>query len=75
MGGMQIDEKDIDEFIEIVKQERGITLSRDEARIHATRLLELYDLIFRPLRWEADPSIPIPESVQSRLDDLAQGAP
>ena len=70
---MKIDDEDIDEFIEIIKKERGVTLSRDAARMHATRLLELYDLIFRPLPWEVDPTIPIPESVQTRLDDLARG--
>lgn len=72
---MQISDDDLDEFIEIIKAEHGVTLSRGDARAHATRLIELYDLIFRPLPWEADPTIPIPEWVQTRLDDLAQGAP
>lgn len=72
---MQISDKRLDEFIEIIKKENGVTLSREEARMHATRLLDLYELIYRPLPWEADPTIPIPDWVQTLPDDPAPEAP
>ena len=74
---MQLSEEELDGFIEAVKVDLGIELPRAEARECATRLLELYKLIHRPLPWEADPSIPVPDWASDLLslpDDPAPGA-
>lgn len=47
-ASMHLDEASLREFAEIWRQEFGETLSLDEARHHASRLLELYALLYRP---------------------------
>jgi len=46
---MQLGDDDIREFTDLWKQEFGETLTKDEARHHASQLLELYALLARPL--------------------------
>ncbi len=45
---MHLDEASLREFAEIWQEEFGETLSRDEARRQASRILELYALLYRP---------------------------
>jgi hypothetical protein len=44
---MHLDEASLREFAEIWQEEFGETLSMDEARRQASRLLELYALLYR----------------------------
>jgi hypothetical protein len=46
---MELYEQDIREFTEIWKKEFNEDLSLDEARYHATQLLELFWRLVRPL--------------------------
>jgi len=46
---MELSDSDLEDFIEIVKHEYGMDLSREHAQIHAQLLLNLYELIRRPL--------------------------
>jgi len=46
---MDIPDKDIDAFIAIWKKEIGTTLSRDEAKSRASRLLDLMLRLAQPL--------------------------
>ena len=39
---MNLDERDIEEFASIWREEFGETLSKEEARLHASQLMELY---------------------------------
>lgn len=45
---MHLDEASLREFAEIWQEEFGETISLDEARHQASRLLELYALLYRP---------------------------
>lgn len=45
---MHLDEVSLREFVEIWQEEFGETLSFDEAKHQASRLLELYALLYRP---------------------------
>ena len=49
MFGMQLDDQDIREFIALWKEEFDEDLTLDEARHHASQLLELFWLLARPL--------------------------
>ena len=58
---MQLDDQDIREFIVLWKKEFDEDLSFDEARYHASQLLELYALLAKPLPSETscdDPQSP-----------------
>ena len=46
---MDLDEHDIQEFIRIWKEEFKEELSPAEARLRASELLELYDVLAKPL--------------------------
>ncbi len=46
---MELGDQDIREFAEIWKQEFNEELAPDEARHHASQLLELYSLLAKPL--------------------------
>lgn len=46
---MRLEEKDVQEFIELWKAEFGEELSTEAAREHASRFLDLYELLARPL--------------------------
>jgi len=45
---MRLDEASLREFVKIWQVEFGEALSLDEARNQASRLLELYALLYRP---------------------------
>lgn len=49
MRRMELDEQDVREFAEIWKKEFNEDLSPDEARYHASQLLELFWLLVQPL--------------------------
>jgi hypothetical protein len=53
MRCMELDERDINEFAEIWKQEFDEGLSAEEARHRASQLLELFWLLSRPLPSES----------------------
>jgi hypothetical protein len=50
---MQLTAEDIREFRKLWQKEFQETLTEDEARYHASELLELYALLARPLPHEA----------------------
>lgn len=45
---MELDEKSIQEFIRVYRSAYGEELSLEEARETATRLLRLYQIVYRP---------------------------
>ncbi len=47
---MQLSKKAIDEFREIFRKEFGEELSDNEASTRATNFLELFSLIYKPVR-------------------------
>ena len=49
---MELTDKDLDEFIAIWQKEFGEVITRDRARFHGGRLLELYALLMQPLPGE-----------------------
>ena len=50
-----LDDESIGEFKRICEEEFGERLTEGEARLMATRLLELYDLLYRSDRRSSDP--------------------
>jgi len=46
---MDLSESDVKEFISIVKKETGKEISIEEAYEYASRLVELYESIYRPI--------------------------
>ena len=55
---MHLTDQDILEYIEIIEEEFGHTLTIDEARIETTLFLELCFLVVQPLPYESDYSGP-----------------
>jgi len=51
---MNISDEALREFIKISKEDYGIELTEGEARVRATRLLLLFELIHRPLPAERE---------------------
>lgn len=65
LSTMQISEDSLAEFMTIHRTELGKDISRADALEMATRLINLYRLIYRPLPGEAGYD-PMPPSVDSR---------
>lgn len=52
---MHISDKGLQEFIAICKEDYGVALSQEDARVAAIRALLLYELIHRPFPNEMRP--------------------
>ena len=46
---MALNDRQIDEFVAIWRQEFGVAYSRDEARTEASRLIQFFELLVRDL--------------------------
>jgi hypothetical protein len=46
---MGLSEQDIDEFIQLYREDRGEDISREKAREEASRLFLLFGAIYRPI--------------------------
>ncbi len=51
---MSLTESDIDEFIQLVKEETGKDITLEEARDEANRMLSLFKAIYRPIPKTSD---------------------
>lgn len=61
---MRLSTKAIQEFKEICREEFGIELSDDEAQLYATRLLELFWLLFVG----SSPPVPHADNIHDDVD-------
>ncbi len=50
----QINEKQIQEFIDLYKLKYGVTISREEAIIQSRKLLDLVKLVYKPIKKDSD---------------------
>ncbi len=51
---MQLTDKQIQEYIDLHKKKFGETISREEAIVQATKLLDLVKLVYKPIKKDSD---------------------